>query len=124
VQFHRNRQTFKRWLLWSHSTRLHGAISQKFVVLIASLFVVMNILKLIRRSIVVKMARYNADWSQGGSVSIVSDYRLDDRGLMSRGTRFFLLVSEAHSASYPMGTGDLPPGVKRGRGVTLTTHSL
>jgi hypothetical protein len=30
--------------------------------------------------------------------------------------------SEAHPASCPMGTGVLSPGVKRGRGVTLTTH--
>jgi hypothetical protein len=30
--------------------------------------------------------------------------------------------SEAHPASYPMGTGALSLGVKRGRGVTLTTH--
>jgi hypothetical protein len=30
--------------------------------------------------------------------------------------------SEAHPASYPMGTRDPFPGVKRGRGVKLTTH--
>jgi hypothetical protein len=30
--------------------------------------------------------------------------------------------SGAHPASYPMGTGGPFPGVKRGRGVTLTTH--
>jgi hypothetical protein len=30
--------------------------------------------------------------------------------------------SEAHPASYTIGTGFLFPGVKRGRGVTLTTH--
>jgi hypothetical protein len=30
--------------------------------------------------------------------------------------------SEAHPASYPVGTGVPSPGVKRGRGVTLTTH--
>jgi hypothetical protein len=30
--------------------------------------------------------------------------------------------SGAHPASYPMGTGGSFPGVKRGRGVTLTTH--
>jgi hypothetical protein len=32
--------------------------------------------------------------------------------------------SEAHQVSYPMGTGGLFPGVNRGRGVTLTTHSI
>jgi hypothetical protein len=30
--------------------------------------------------------------------------------------------SGAHPASYTMGTGALSPGVKRGRGVMLTTH--
>jgi hypothetical protein len=30
--------------------------------------------------------------------------------------------SEAHPTFYPMGTGGPFPGVKRGRGVTLTTH--
>jgi hypothetical protein len=32
--------------------------------------------------------------------------------------------SGAHPASYTMGTGALSPGVKRGRGVMLTTHPL
>jgi hypothetical protein len=32
------------------------------------------------------------------------------------------ISSEAHPSSYPMGTGGPIPGVKRGRGVTLTTH--
>jgi hypothetical protein len=67
----------------------------------------------------------------GSSVSIVSDYGLDARAIEVRSpaeARDFssnLCVqtdSEAHRASYPMGTGVLSPGVKRGRGVTLTTH--
>jgi hypothetical protein len=32
--------------------------------------------------------------------------------------------SETHSASCTMGTGGPFPGVKRGRGVTLTTHTI
>jgi hypothetical protein len=32
--------------------------------------------------------------------------------------------AKAHLASYPISTGFFPPGVKRGRGVTLTTHSI
>jgi hypothetical protein len=32
--------------------------------------------------------------------------------------------SGAHPASYPVGTGGPYPGVKRGRGVTLTTHPI
>jgi hypothetical protein len=32
--------------------------------------------------------------------------------------------SEAHSASYPMGTGSPFPGAKFGRGVTLTTNPI
>jgi len=35
-----------------------------------------------------------------------------------------LLPAEAHPASYPMGTGGPLLGVKRGRGVTLTTHPI
>jgi hypothetical protein len=69
--------------------------------------------------------------SQGSSGSIVSDYGMDDRAIGVRspaGAKDFsssLCVqtgSGAHPASYPMGTGVLSPGVKRGRGVTLTTH--
>jgi hypothetical protein len=63
--------------------------------------------------------------SLGSSVSIVSDYGLDDRAIGVRspaGAKDFssnLCVqtsSEAHPASCPF------PGAKRGRGVTLTTH--
>jgi hypothetical protein len=32
--------------------------------------------------------------------------------------------SEAHSASYPLGTGGPFPGVKRGQGMSLTIHSV
>jgi hypothetical protein len=31
-------------------------------------------------------------------------------------------LAEVYPASYPMGTGDPFPGIKRGRRVTLTTH--
>jgi hypothetical protein len=51
------------------------------------------------------------------SVSMVSDYRLDDRGLIpGRGKGSFLLAScvqissEAHPDSYPVGTGGPFPG--------------
>jgi hypothetical protein len=63
--------------------------------------------------------------------SIVSDYRLDDRaaGIRSSAkTKNFsssLCVrtsSESRLASCAMGTGVLAPGVKRGWGLTLTTH--
>jgi hypothetical protein len=69
--------------------------------------------------------------SRGSSVSIVSDYGLDDRAIGVRspeGTKNFssnLCVqtgSETHPASCTMGTGGPFPGAKRGRGVTLTTH--
>jgi hypothetical protein len=58
----------------------------------------------------------------------MSDYGLDDRGsIPERGGGFSSSLcvqtgSRAHPAPCPMGTGDLSPGVKRGRGVTLTTH--
>jgi hypothetical protein len=69
--------------------------------------------------------------SRGSSVSIVSDYGLDDRPIEVRspaGAKDFSsnlcvqIGSEAHPASCTMGTGVLSPGVKRGRGVTLTAH--
>jgi hypothetical protein len=69
----------------------------------------------------------------GSSVSIVSDYGLDDRTIGVRsptGAEEFssnLCVqtgSGAHPASCTMGTGGPFPGAKRGRGVTLTTHSI
>jgi hypothetical protein len=68
--------------------------------------------------------------SWGSSVSMMSDYRLDDRVSSPGREKNFsssLCVqtsSEDHPVSYPMGTGILPPGVKCGRGVTLTTHPI
>jgi hypothetical protein len=70
-------------------------------------------------------------WKPGSSVSIVSGYGLDDRAIEVRSPAeakdFFSRLcvqtgSGAHPASCTMGTGVLSPGVKRGRGVTLTTH--
>jgi hypothetical protein len=64
----------------------------------------------------------------GVAQSIVTDYTLDDWGsIPSRGKGFSSSLcvqtsSEAHTASCPMGTGGPFPGVKRGRGATLTTH--
>jgi hypothetical protein len=67
----------------------------------------------------------------GSSVSVVSGYGLDDRAIKVRspaGAKDFSSIlciqtgSGAHPASCTMGTGVLSPGVKRGRGVTLTTH--
>jgi hypothetical protein len=69
--------------------------------------------------------------SQCSSVSIVSGCGLDNRVIevqSAAGAKDFfsnLCVqtgSGAHPASSLMGTGVLSPGVKRGRGVTLTTH--
>jgi hypothetical protein len=70
--------------------------------------------------------------SRYSSVSIVSGYGLDNRTIEVRfpaEARDFssnLCVqtcSEAHPASCTMGTGGvLSPGLKRGRGMTLTTH--
>jgi hypothetical protein len=58
----------------------------------------------------------------------MSDYRLDGRFRSPAEAKDFsssLCVqtgSEAHPASYPVGTGGPFPGVKRGRGVSLTAH--
>jgi hypothetical protein len=65
--------------------------------------------------------------SLGISVSVVSDYRLDDKGSMqgrSKESSLYPLCSEQLWGSYPINTGVLSPGVKRGWVVTLTTHPL
>jgi hypothetical protein len=69
----------------------------------------------------------------GSSVSIVSDYGLEDRAIEFRslaGAKDFssnLRVqtgSEAHPAPCTMGTGGPFPGAKLGRGLTLATHPI
>jgi hypothetical protein len=68
---------------------------------------------------------------RGISGSIVSDYGLDDRVIEVRhltGTEDFFLAPASRQAPRPTQPpiqwvpGVLSPGVKRGRGVTLTTH--
>jgi hypothetical protein len=70
-------------------------------------------------------------WRRGSSVSIVSDYGLDDRVIEVRSpaeaedfssTLCVQTGSGAHPASCTMGTGGPFPGAKRGWGVTLTTQ--
>jgi hypothetical protein len=67
----------------------------------------------------------------GSSVSIVSGYGLDDRAIgfdPRRGERIFPLAFVSRPALGPTQPpvqwvpGVLSPEVKRGRGVTLTTH--
>jgi hypothetical protein len=67
--------------------------------------------------------------SQGSSVSIVSDYGLDDWGsIPERGMRIFSLASASRPALGPTQPPlqwvprVLSPGVKRSRGVMLTIH--
>jgi hypothetical protein len=69
--------------------------------------------------------------SRSSSISIVSDYGLDDRAIgvrSSAGANHFSsnpcvqTGSDAHPVSCTMGTGVPFPGAKRGRGMTLTTH--
>jgi len=61
----------------------------------------------------------------GSSAGIATGYGLDGPGMESRwGARFSAPVHTGpgvHPASCTMGTGSLP-GVKSGRGVTLTPH--
>ena len=62
----------------------------------------------------------------GNIVGIATGYGLDDPGSNSGQARFSAPVQTgpgAHPASYMMGTGSFP-GVKSGRGVTLTPHPL
>jgi hypothetical protein len=69
----------------------------------------------------------------GSTVNTVSGYELDDRAIEVRspaGEKDFsssLCVQTgfgAHPASCTKGTGVLSPGVKRGRGVMLTTQPI
>jgi hypothetical protein len=69
--------------------------------------------------------------SRGSSVSIVSDYGLDDWAIGVRsptGTKDFPVTSVSRPALGPTQPPVqwipviLSPGAKRGRGVTLTTH--
>jgi hypothetical protein len=78
-----------------------------------------------------KLTKMEVAWSRGSSVSVVSDYGLDDRAVGVRsqtGAKDFsssLCVQtgpEAHPASCTMDTGGPFPGAKRGQGVTLTTQ--
>jgi len=65
-------------------------------------------------------------YGSGSSVGIATDYELDGPGTYSGGARFSAPVHTgpgARSASCTMGTGSFP-GVKSGRGVTLTPHPL
>jgi hypothetical protein len=71
------------------------------------------------------------EYEPGSSVSIVSDYGLDDRAIGVRSpagakdfssSLFVQTGSGAHPASCKMGNGGPFPGDKRGRGVTLTTR--
>ena len=62
----------------------------------------------------------------GSSVGVATDYGLDGPGIESRWGRDFPPVQTgpgAHPTSCTMGTGSFP-GVRCGRGVTLTTHPL
>jgi hypothetical protein len=70
------------------------------------------------------------EWSRGNSVSIglVSDYGVGDRSSIPDRDRIFLLAPASRPALGPtqppvqLVPWVLSPGVKRGRGVMLTTH--
>jgi hypothetical protein len=72
------------------------------------------------------------DGETGSSVGIVSEYGLDDWAIEIRSPAeakgFFPLASVSRTALGPTQSpvqwvpGFLSPGLKRGRGVTLTTH--
>ena len=73
------------------------------------------------------MEAYAILLGSGSSVGIVTDYRLDVPRIESRwGARFSPPVQTgrgAHPASCTIDIGSFP-GVKSGRGVTLTPHHL
>ena len=72
-----------------------------------------------------RLTPINIRCGPGSSVGIATGYGMDGPGIESRwGARFSAPVQTgpgAHPASCTMGTGSLP-GVKSGRGMTLTSH--
>ena len=70
---------------------------------------------------------FHTDSRPGSSVGIMTGYGLDGPGIESRWKARFSapvhISPGAHPASCTMGTGSFP-GVKSGRGVTLTPHPL
>jgi hypothetical protein len=66
--------------------------------------------------------RHNTRCGPGSVVCIATVYGLDGPRIGSRWGEIFR-TSEAHTASCTMGTGSFP-GVRCGRGVTLTPHTL
>jgi hypothetical protein len=85
----------------------------------------------IMKTVSIKRAIY-VNGEPGSSVSIVSDYGLDDRAIGVRSAAevrdFFLYplcpdrLWGPPSLLYNGYRGSFPRGAKRGRGVTLTTH--
>ena len=75
----------------------------------------------------IKFNKQHKTRGPGSSVGIATGYGLDGLGIESRwGARFSATVQTgpgAYPASCTMGTGPFP-GVKSGRGVTLTPHPL
>ena len=57
----------------------------------------------------------------GSSVGIATGYGLDGPGIESRGGEIFRTCPDQPWGSYTVGTGSFP-GVKSGRGLTLTPH--
>jgi hypothetical protein len=64
-------------------------------------------------------------------VSCAKDMRpiIDSKGKeinkwRNKAENIYYLVIESQPASYPVGTGGPFPGVKRGLGMTLTTHPI
>jgi hypothetical protein len=81
----------------------------------------------IRRKVTFKSNTQNGR-SRGSLASVVSDYTLDRGSIPGRGEMIFLLASVSRPAlrltQLPVQwvPGVLSPGVKHGRGVTLTIH--
>jgi len=73
-----------------------------------------------------KIERYNDTYGSGSSVGIATELRAGRSGIESPWGRDYPPVQtgpRAQTASRKMGTGSFP-GVKCGRSVLLTTHSL
>ena len=98
-----------------------------FIVLIMTISQAAKCSVVVSKDAVISYAHHSTPCGPGSSVGIATGYGLDGSGIESRvgwGARFSAPVQtgpDAHPASCAMVTGSFP-GVKYGRGVTLTPH--
>jgi hypothetical protein len=94
-------------------TEICSSITGRFVSVATALYLI--ILHTIRRWVAQSVQCLTTDWTTG--------FRSQTEAKDFSSSLCVQTSPEAHRASYPMGNGCPLPTLKRGRGVTLTTHS-